>query len=96
MTVGDQVWNGNKPARTPQPIMKKGKNVFANPRSKLISRKTAMSNVPAPASAKTAKMPTKISTEPPTRTMVSFIAPYSLLVEPQITINRYIGSTASS
>ena len=93
---GDQVWKGNRPARMPQPIMKKGKKVLAKPRSNSMSRRTAMSKVPAPASAKTAKMPTKISTEPPTRTMVSFIAPYSLLVEPQTTISRYIGSTASS
>ena len=80
----------------PQPIMKKGKNVLAKLRPKLTSRSTAISKVPAPASAKTAKMPMKIRTDPPTSTMVSFIAPYSLFVDPQITINRYIGSTASS
>ena len=93
---GDQVWNGQRPARMPQPIMKNGKNVLAKDLSNSTSRRTAMSKVPAPASAKTAKMPMKISTDPPTSTMVSFIAPYSLLVLPQTTISRYMGSTASS
>ena len=65
---------------------------------------TVMSNVPAPASMKTAKMPMKISTEPATSISVSFIAPYSfvrvkvpkLVLAPQTTISRYIGSTATS
>ncbi len=63
-----------------------------------------MSNVPAPASTKSAKMAMKISTEPPTSISVSFIAPYSLvrsnvgnlLLAPQTAISRYIGSTATS
>ena len=80
----------------PQPIMKKGKNVVAKPLLNSTSRSTGMSNVPAPASAKTAKMPMKTSTDPPTSTMVSLMAPYSLLVLPQTTMSRYMGSTASS
>ena len=63
-----------------------------------------MSKVPAPAWVKSAKMPTKTSTEPATSISVSFIAPYSLVrlklpkseLAPQTAISRYIGSTATS
>ena len=48
------------------------------------SQRVGRSKVPRPASCTTAKMPIQMPTEPPTSISVSFIAPYSLRVEPQI------------
>ena len=101
---GDQVWNGHMPARTPKPTMNSGKHHFWKSSSYWPSRSTVRSNVPSAASTKMAKMPTKMSTEPPTSIIVSFIAPYSFvrvnvpksLLAPQTAISRYIGSTATS
>ena len=89
---GDHVWNGQRPASTPQPTAKKGKMIFwkvgsrapLRPASQSVGRSKVAMPGPALASCTTAKMPIQMPTEPPTSISVSFIAPYSLRVEPQM------------
>ena len=89
---GDHVCSGQRPASTPQPTAKKGKMIFWNSglRAPLrpASHSAGRSNVPSPASCTTAKTPIQMPTEPPTSISVSFIAPYSLRVEPQMPMSR--------
>ena len=102
---GDHVWNGQRPASTPQPMTKNGKTdllevgveraIAAGRRASAGRRCRGRPRV------KTAKMPMKIRTEPRRASSSASSRRIPLrevgnAAEPQTAISRYSGSTASS
>ena len=64
---GDHVWNGHRPASTPQPMTNTGKTAFWKPSEKWTLYSAGRSKVPMFALTKMAKMPMKMSTLAATR-----------------------------
>ena len=93
---GDQEWNGNMAPSVPQPMTSSGKKIFWNVSSFGAAISVGTSKVPAPTCVKRAKMTVKMKMEPASSIIISFIAPYSLRVEPHTPIRRYMGMSAIS
>ena len=73
-----------------------GKNAFWKPSLFWARISVSMSKVPAPTWVNRAKIAVKMKMEPAISIIISFIAPYSLRVEPQTAMSRYIGRRATS
>src|ERR1043166_5028511 len=94
--VGAHVWNGHIPANTAKPTKMSGNAQRWNSGANLCCASVSRSNEVPPEAQNAASMPMNTKALPTKEYSTSFIAPYSLRVEPQIAMMKYLGMIASS